>query len=75
MIRVPYQELAPDVLDALIESFLLREGTDYGEREYPLEEKLQQVKRQVVAGKVLITFDEQTETCNLISAEQWRKSQ
>lgn len=73
MITIPYQQLSPETLDALIESFVLREGTDYGEQEVSLTEKLAQLKRQIVAGKILITFDPQSESCNLISAEEWRR--
>jgi hypothetical protein len=32
-IVVPHTELAADLLRAVIESFVLREGTDYGEKE------------------------------------------
>ncbi len=69
MIEVPYQQLSPQTLEALIESFVLREGTDYGEHEYTLADKLVQVKRQIVAGEILITFDPTTESCNLLPAE------
>ena len=36
---IPWQDLAPETLDNLIESFVLREGTDYGEQERSLEQK------------------------------------
>ena len=36
-VTVPHTALAPDVLRAVIESFVLREGTDYGERELTLD--------------------------------------
>ena len=36
-VMVPHTELRADVLRAVIESFVLREGTDYGERELSLE--------------------------------------
>ncbi|SUH86409.1 Uncharacterised protein family (UPF0270) [Salmonella enterica subsp. enterica serovar Typhimurium] len=41
---IPWQGLAPDTLDNLIESFVLREGTDYGEHERSLEQKVADVK-------------------------------
>ncbi|TIE66479.1 YheU family protein, partial [Legionella pneumophila] len=34
---IPWQELSPEALENLIESFVLREGTDYGEHERTLE--------------------------------------
>ena len=36
---IPWQDLAPETLENLIESFVLREGTDYGEQERTLEQK------------------------------------
>ena len=31
---IPWQDISPDALDNLIESFVLREGTDYGAVSY-----------------------------------------
>ena len=45
-IEIPPQQLSAEVLDALIEEYITREGTDYGEVEYSLEQKLAQVKAQ-----------------------------
>ena len=49
---IPWQDLAPETLDNLIESFVLREGTDYGEQERSLEQKVSDVKRQLKSGDV-----------------------
>ncbi|MBN1864904.1 MAG: YheU family protein, partial [Victivallales bacterium] len=57
--------MAPATLQALIESFVLREGTDYGEREYSLEEKAGHVMEQLRQGKAHLTFDEQSRTCSV----------
>ncbi|MDU3718311.1 MAG: YheU family protein, partial [Klebsiella michiganensis] len=37
---IPWQDLDPETLDNLIESFVLREGTDYGEHERSLTDKV-----------------------------------
>jgi hypothetical protein len=42
-IRVGPDGLEPDTLRAVIESFVLREGTDYGEHETSLEAKVAQM--------------------------------
>lgn len=68
--KIPYQELADATLDAIIEEFITREGTDYGNYEYSLEQKVAQVKRQLHRGEVCITFDPLSETCQLLPAEQ-----
>ena len=41
---VPWQELAPETLENLIESYVLREGTDYGSHEKSLQDKVNDVK-------------------------------
>ena len=67
MIEVPYQQLSEDALIGIIEAYVLRDGTDYGEREISHEEKLLQVRRLIVDGEVLIVYDEQSESCTLVS--------
>ena len=63
--EIPYTALSEEALLGIIEEFVLREGTDYGLREYTLEQKIEQVRMQLKAGKIRLTFDEETETCNL----------
>jgi uncharacterized protein len=50
-----------------VESFVLREGTDYGEREVRLEEKVAQVLRQLERGEAHIVFDPQTQSVNIVA--------
>jgi uncharacterized protein len=49
----------------VIESFVLREGTDYGEREHSLEQKVAQVRGQLERGLARILFDPETDTVTL----------
>jgi uncharacterized protein YheU (UPF0270 family) len=63
---VPHTELSPEALRSVIESFVLREGTDYGEREFSLDEKLAHVHRQLERGEAQIVFDPNTETIDII---------
>jgi uncharacterized protein YheU (UPF0270 family) len=65
-VSVPHTALAPDVLRAVIESFVLREGTDYGERELSLDDKVARVMRLLAGGEVRIVFDPQTETVDIV---------
>jgi uncharacterized protein YheU (UPF0270 family) len=65
-VEVPVSELAPDVLVALVESFVLREGTDYGPREFTLEEKVREVIRQLERREALIMFDPETESVTIL---------
>jgi uncharacterized protein len=63
---VPYTELAPDLLHAVIESYVLREGTDYGEKEFSLEDKVAHVIKQLKRGDAQIVFDPETESISII---------
>ena len=65
-IRVAPDDLEPDTLRAVIESFVLREGTDYGLRETSLEAKVAQVLNQLRRGEAHITFDPATESVNVV---------
>lgn len=69
---IPWQDLAPETLDSLIESFVLREGTDYGEHERSLEQKVADVKRQLQSGEVLLVWSELHESVNIMPRNQFR---
>ena len=63
---IPYKELSSDALRGVIESFVLREGTDYGDRTYSLEEKVAHVIRQLERNEARIVFDPNTETVDIL---------
>ncbi len=65
--------LSQDALLGLIESFINREGTDYGADEIPLDRKVATLKAQVEEGRVVIVFDPVTETPSLMTKEQYRQ--
>ncbi len=67
-IRVPPDDLEPDTLRAVVESFVLREGTDYGAQEASLDAKVAQVLTQLRRGEAHITFDPATESVNVVRA-------
>ena len=69
MIKVPYTELDPDTLRALVEEFITREGTDYGHQEVTLDTKVRQVMSQLQNKKAFVTFDPETETATVVCAE------
>jgi uncharacterized protein YheU (UPF0270 family) len=67
---VPHASLTAEALRGVIEDFITREGTDYGMHEASLEQKHEQVARQIEAGEVVIVFDVETESVNLMRREQ-----
>jgi uncharacterized protein YheU (UPF0270 family) len=62
---IPWQDIDPDTLTNLIEHFVLREGTDYGERELPLAAKVDRVRQQLESGEAVIIFSELHETVDI----------
>ena len=73
MIEIPLERLSAEILTAIIEEFILREGTDYGVQEASMDSKIAQVQRQLVCGDVLITFDPLTENCTLLTKHQLQR--
>jgi len=68
-IIIPYNQLSPEALQGVIEEFVTRDGTDYGEIEVSLEIKISQVLGQVKSGKVVIIFDQKTKTCTILKSD------
>lgn len=67
--EIPYKELSSDALQAVIEEFITREGTEYGEREYSLQQKIDQVRAQLKLGDIVINYDVESQSCHLQSKE------
>lgn len=69
-IEVPQGALSREALEGLVDEFVTREGTDYGEREHSPDEKRASVRAKLASGQVLIVFDMETESVALALAEQ-----
>lgn len=52
-LKIPYDQLSPEALHGVIEEFVTRDGTDYGEHEIPLETKISKVLSQLISGKAV----------------------
>ena len=64
---IPWQSLQPDTLRRLVEAFITREGTDYGHVTYTLDQKVDQVLVLLKKGEAKITYDAESETCNIVN--------
>ena len=64
-VKIPYDRLSPEALEGVVEEFVTRDGTDYGEKEVPVETRMAQVLSQLKSGKAVIVFDPESETCNI----------
>ena len=65
-VEIPHRELSESALRGVVESYVLREGTDYGHRNYSLEEKIAAVMRQLDRGEAAVVFDPETETVDIV---------
>ncbi len=63
--QIPHTALSPDALQNLLEEFVTREGTDYGQHTYSLADKVRHVRRQVETGRAVILYDPRTSTCHI----------
>ena len=71
-VDVDYKLLSAEALRGLIEEFITREGTEYGHREYSLDDKVRQVERQLASGEAKIVFDTVEERANLVTTKARR---
>lgn len=62
---VPWQQIASDTLENLIREFVLREGTDYGDIEITLQQKVEQIQAQLKSGEAVVVFSELHETVDI----------
>ena len=70
---IPYSELSDEALQALIEDFVTREGTDYGQDEMSRQEKSAHLFALLKTGDLLITYNDDTQTCGLVAREEIEK--
>jgi len=69
---IPWQQVSPETLENLIETFVLREGTDYGEQERSLLDKVADVRRQLESGEVVLVWSELHESVNIMPRNAFR---
>jgi uncharacterized protein len=72
-VTVPYMELSADALQGVIDSFILREGTDYGDRTFLHEQKVAQVRLQLERGEARIVFDPLDSSVTIVAVRPGRK--
>jgi len=66
--KIPVNKLSPDALQGVIEEFISRDGTDYGEMEVSWETKFRHVKDKLERGSAVLIFDDEAETTNIFLA-------
>lgn len=68
---IPWQQLEPETLNNLLESFVLREGTNYGQQEMSFAEKTEQLRRQLQSGEAVLVWSELHESLNIMRRDEF----
>lgn len=64
-VEIPFRELSADALRGVIEVYVLREGTDYGQVAYSLDDKVALVLEQLRRNEARIVFNPNDESVSL----------
>lgn len=70
---IPLEQLSNDTLTAIIEDFILREGTEYGAIDVNNQDKISQVKQQLEQGSAVLVYSELHESVNILPKEQFQQ--
>lgn len=62
---IPWQDVPEQTLKNLIEHFVLREGTDYGEQDVSFAEKVEQVYLQLKRNEAILVYSELHESVDI----------
>ncbi|WNO09917.1 YheU family protein [Teredinibacter sp. KSP-S5-2] len=71
---IPAERLTEEVIRGIVESYITREGTDYGATELSMEEKVAELLPLVLSGEVLISYDENGQSLTLLTKAQFHKA-
>jgi uncharacterized protein len=63
---IPYDSLAPDTLDTILDDIVSRDGTDYGDYDLSVAQKRDQALRALRSGDAVLLFDTESETIKMI---------
>ena len=63
--RIPHTKLSLATLRAVVQEFVTRDGTDYSS----VERRIENVLRQLEAGRIELHFDDLTQTSNIVPVE------
>jgi uncharacterized protein YheU (UPF0270 family) len=67
-VDVPYEQIDPETLRNMVQEFVTRNGSDWGDPGGALEDKIAQVLKQLKNKQVKVVFDLKSETANIVSS-------
>ena len=68
-LEIPVSRLDGDVLDALLEEFATRDGTDYGEVETDVEKRVAKLQTDLTRSHLALLYDSDSEQWDLLPRE------
>jgi uncharacterized protein YheU (UPF0270 family) len=68
---IPIDKLSNQVLNGIIQEFVSREGTEYGDQDISVDEKVAQVTQQLQQGTALLVFSELHQSVNILPSDQF----
>ncbi|MBT4760794.1 MAG: YheU family protein [Bdellovibrionaceae bacterium] len=66
-VEVPWQQIGKEALSGLVQEFVLREGTDYGQNTYSIDQKIEHVMSQLRSNKAKVVYDATSDSCSLVT--------
>ena len=71
--KIPFSELEGDVLTALLQEIVTRNGTDYGEVEISPDQQVLQIMHLLETNQVVLYWNSQTQSASILSAEEFSR--
>ena len=68
-VRVPWERIPESQQRAIVESVVLREGTDYGLNERSFESKVKALMEMLRRGDTILTYDPTLDSFNVVPKE------
>lgn len=73
-IEIPWDAIDADTLQRLLQEFVTRDGTDYGEIEVESDTKVLQLLNGLKRRQWLIIFDQEMQGTHIVDAREWRRA-
>lgn len=72
-VEISFEQINPDTLNRMIQEFVTRDGADWGESGCTMEDKVNQVLKQLRSKKIKVVFDLTSQTANLVEETQRKR--
>jgi uncharacterized protein YheU (UPF0270 family) len=65
-VEVPLERISPETLRSMVAEFVTREWEEVGDAHHTLDDKVDQVLRQLKERKAKVVFDLTSNSCNIV---------